>query len=539
MRIGKLEAAAAVGADDVLGTLELGKLADSVLLDENPLHEIANASAIWRVIQGGQVFGSRVCAQPKVVTSKIGALSVEVARHSQTMDPRAPPQLSWRLFRSSGRNADMRDQRTGWSLCGLVVLVLLIVGGTPDRGSAQGPEPSGQLPEWLSLSGSFRLRPEARWGRRFEEGDNEGYALTRLRVAVGVQAGRWARFFVEGQDSRAPGLATPGTTLRDWADLYQGYAEVGSLKGPVRVRVGRQEMPFGAERLLSRNPWRNTGRSFDAVRVMVSSDRVGVDLFAASVVEKDQEGFDSWVDGENLYGLYGSLLGAGDRFRIEPYLLVRTRAVTETRPTPEDRYSLGARVVHRFTPRLEADGEVVRQLGDAGDASIAAWMAHGVVRYDFAGVPWRPRVRVEYAHASGSDPDDAQLQGFDTLYRTPHRYHGFADLIGGRNLRDAQLGVDLSPPSDLSVAVDLHRFWLATTRDGLYSTGLGVVVPVPLDGADSSDVGVELDLTVTYPLLRWLTVGGGWARLFPGQFLKTNASDMPSSFAYGLVEARF
>ena len=81
------------------------------------------------------------------------------------------------------------------------------------------------------MSGSLRLRPEARRGRRFEEGNDEGYALTRVRVALGVQAGRWARFFIEGQDSRAPGLATAGTTLRDWTDLYQGYAEVGSLEG--------------------------------------------------------------------------------------------------------------------------------------------------------------------------------------------------------------------------------------------------------------------------------------------------------------------
>ena len=433
----------------------------------------------------------------------------------------------------------MRDRCNGWSLSGLVVLVLLLVGGTPEGGSAQGTASSRQLPEWLSLSGSLRLRPEARRGRRFEEGNDEGYALTRVRVALGVQAGRWARFFVEGQDSRAPGLATAGTTLRDWTDLYQGYAEVGSLEGAVRVRVGRQELSFGAGRLLSHNPWRNTGRSFDAVRVMVGRDRVGVDLFAAAVIEKDQEGFDSWVDGENLFGLYGSLLGDGDRFRIEPYVLLRTRAVTETRPAPESRYSLGARVAHRVTQRLDTSGEMVRQFGDAGSTSIAAWMAHGVVGDGFPDVPWRPRVRVEYVYASGSDPDDTQLQGFDTLYRTPHRYHGFVDLIGGRNLRDAQLGVNLSPPGKLLVGVDLNRFWLATTSDGLYSTGLEVVVASPPDGADSAAVGTELDVTVTYPLLRWLTVGGGWARLFPGHFLETNASDLPSSFAYGLVEARF
>ena len=50
------EAAAGVGADEDLGTLEVGKLADIVLLDANPLDDIKNTQTIWRVIKGGWVF---------------------------------------------------------------------------------------------------------------------------------------------------------------------------------------------------------------------------------------------------------------------------------------------------------------------------------------------------------------------------------------------------------------------------------------------------------------------------------------------------
>jgi len=56
LRIATQEAAAAVGAADDLGTLEVGKLADIVLLDANPLEDIKNTQAIWRVIKGGFVF---------------------------------------------------------------------------------------------------------------------------------------------------------------------------------------------------------------------------------------------------------------------------------------------------------------------------------------------------------------------------------------------------------------------------------------------------------------------------------------------------
>jgi imidazolonepropionase-like amidohydrolase len=56
LRIATHEAAAAVGAQDDLGTLEPGKLADIVLLDKNPLEDIKNTQTIWRVIKGGWVF---------------------------------------------------------------------------------------------------------------------------------------------------------------------------------------------------------------------------------------------------------------------------------------------------------------------------------------------------------------------------------------------------------------------------------------------------------------------------------------------------
>ncbi len=45
-----------MGAEDDLGTLEVRKLADIVLLDANPLEDIKNTQTIWRVVKGGWVF---------------------------------------------------------------------------------------------------------------------------------------------------------------------------------------------------------------------------------------------------------------------------------------------------------------------------------------------------------------------------------------------------------------------------------------------------------------------------------------------------
>ncbi len=60
LRFATQASAETVGAQDHLGTLEVGKLADLVLLDANPLDDIKNTRAIWRVIKGGWVFDPKM-----------------------------------------------------------------------------------------------------------------------------------------------------------------------------------------------------------------------------------------------------------------------------------------------------------------------------------------------------------------------------------------------------------------------------------------------------------------------------------------------
>ena len=60
LRFATKEAAKTVGADDHLGTLEAGKLADLILLDANPLEDIKNTQKIWRVFKGGWMFDPKV-----------------------------------------------------------------------------------------------------------------------------------------------------------------------------------------------------------------------------------------------------------------------------------------------------------------------------------------------------------------------------------------------------------------------------------------------------------------------------------------------
>jgi Tol biopolymer transport system component len=64
LHIATQRSASAVGAGDLLGSLEPGKVADVVLLDANPLDDISNTLTTWRVVVGGRVF-----AEPQPLTT--------------------------------------------------------------------------------------------------------------------------------------------------------------------------------------------------------------------------------------------------------------------------------------------------------------------------------------------------------------------------------------------------------------------------------------------------------------------------------------
>jgi imidazolonepropionase-like amidohydrolase len=56
LRAATVTAAEALHAQKDLGTIEAGKLADMVIVDADPLRDIANSRRIYRVIEGGGIY---------------------------------------------------------------------------------------------------------------------------------------------------------------------------------------------------------------------------------------------------------------------------------------------------------------------------------------------------------------------------------------------------------------------------------------------------------------------------------------------------
>lgn len=392
----------------------------------------------------------------------------------------------------------------------------------------------------LEIGGSWRLRPEARHDVGFDPGADEAYVLNRLRVRLTARLTDALLVVGEMQDSRSPGLAASRPSLRDPADLHQGYLDIGRADGVVRVRVGRQEMVYGAERILSRNNWRNTGRSFDAVRLFLQRRRVGLDLFGAAEVRREPAGFNPFRERGDLYGAYGWIEPRAG-VRVESYLLRRSLDVGQDRggsAGPERRRTIGVRVVRAVPTGLNLVTEAAWQGGRLGPARIGAWLGSVVATWT-VDAPMRPSIAVEFTEASGdADATDDFSATFHPMYPTGHQHSGFADLFSARNLREARIGFAVEPTARTSLRVDVRDFGLSTPGDGLYAPSTVQLVS-SYAGSRATRVGVEVDLTLRVRFHERLLVGSGYGYLAPGAVIHERTPGGVGRYPYAFLVVDF
>lgn len=63
LRVATIESAKAIGLDSEIGSIEVGKLADLVVMDNNPLDDIANTNSISRVMVNGTLYNANTLSQ--------------------------------------------------------------------------------------------------------------------------------------------------------------------------------------------------------------------------------------------------------------------------------------------------------------------------------------------------------------------------------------------------------------------------------------------------------------------------------------------
>jgi hypothetical protein len=395
------------------------------------------------------------------------------------------------------------------------------------------------MPSWLRVRGEFRERVEGFENSGFVADRDDSYALTRVRLNATITATKSLSFQANVQDARVARKQVGPTAapFRGPFDLRTAFADIGDAKAPIGARLGRQELAFGEQRLLGHLAWVNTGRSWDAARVILRAKGWQADVFGGSLVRSLPDAFDRSGNGNRLAGVYGASAKLIPQAAVEPFLFWRRDVNLRSELTTVGTLSqttMGVRVAGKLPARLDYGVEMAMQRGSLAADSVNAWAGHWQLRESLPGAG-AIKLIAEYNFATGDDnPTDGRRQTFDQLYPTGHDKLGLADQVGWRNVHHVREGIEFSPVKATPISLNYHSWWLAEKTDGLYAAS-GALLARVAGGAASAHVGQEIDVQVTRALTPQIQLAAGYAHMFTGAFLEQATPGASYSAPYVMV----
>lgn len=406
----------------------------------------------------------------------------------------------------------------------------------------------------LEIGGQERLRWQSENNKTFGNALPRGndFWLNRLLVHADLRSDTGWRLYVEAIDARIQGMERrPIGGDRNHADIRNAFFQYDM--GDTSVRVGRTDLKYGAQRLVSPLDWANTRRTFEGAVLTQDLDDLTFDAFITKPVVVDFNDFDH--DDDSLYfsGVYGTWM-IDETDGVDLYALALNETTSRsyvtgiaappitTRRGTSDTYTFGFRAWTKDGP-IDADAELAKQFGQRAGQNIRAYMFAARAGYTFEESTWAPRVGFDYDFASGDDdPTDGTDGTFNQLYPLGHAYYGYLDLVGRQNIHDVQANVTLQLDDRTTFKLAQHIFRLDERKDALYNAG-GAATLQDVTGAAGGNVGTEIDLTLVRDTTEEISfidrILLGYSDFNPRRFVSSQTSNDSTRLMYAQFTKAF
>jgi hypothetical protein len=401
---------------------------------------------------------------------------------------------------------------------------------------------------WLfSTGGEERLRYMNEENSRLSGKDNH-YLLERTRVYGDLWYGNLFRAYVEFLDARSTHQnLNPLPIDVDHGDLLNAFVDVNVLcmqDYPLYVRLGRQELLLGSERLVSPLDWANTRRTFQGISAFRQGEKFDVTAFAVQPVgipnntnAGDTSGrFASVNDEENFYGVWTTYRPkkgqAVDLYWLD-YNNANSNAGTGANGVTGafNVYTVGSRAAGDYKGFLW-DFEGMYQWGHWVNQEISAAAYTTAVGYNLAKAPWNPTYWVSWDWASGNhNPNGPEHGTFNQLFPFNHYYFGQMDLIGRQNIEDFNMQLSLWPTKWTLVNLQYHALWLDSPSDALYSPS-GAVLRVSPTGTAGRSVGNLFTITTNFHIDAHQDILVGYSKLAALDFIRNTGNGASPELYY-------
>ncbi len=370
-------------------------------------------------------------------------------------------------------------------------------------------------------TGEVRLRGEVD-GRDFDKTTPpNAYTVSRIRLGLEAIPVENVRVFIQTQDSRVFGTESDATGFNTLADsknldLHQGYVEVNQLfVHELMVRLGRQEMGFGNERLVGAVGWHNVGRSFDGALFRLNFDDIKVDAFAMTTGKTQTNPAVATPAavaytrdaGQRLYGVNTTVKSVKDHPMDFYFFYQWNRHQTVVNEDDLKRFTVGTYQKGTFDV-VDYEAEFAYQVGTIRGTDVSAFLLSANLGYAFAS-SILSRIAVGCDYLSGTPTGDTKYKAFDPMYHTGHKFYGFMDYFiniptntGNRGLIDLYARTTLKISDQMDGNLWVHQMALAQEVNG------------------ENGLGQEIDLTGLYRYNKAVKFEMGLAAFIPGVLVR-------------------
>ena len=391
----------------------------------------------------------------------------------------------------------------------------------------------------------------------------DGFLLGRLRMGMDYRPTKNIHVAVWGQHAQVWDIAfkesdfynstfdQENNPYEDEWELYTTYLEVTQiLDQPLSMKAGRQIISYGDKRIFGPGQWGNTGKwIWDAVKFSYKLGDGFMDAFYGKTMLHDSNQFSLNHDhGFESYGFYS-------RFKLPQRLLsIMVEPFFMTKKNDRDTYKgengqwgdfdsyyLGSRIFRMNLNGWDADVTFIKQEGDLSDDDIDAYGYHALIGYNFKDIVFKPRISLEYSYASGdSDPNDGKKETFDGAFGARDKMFGRMNLFQWKNLKDAQINLEVKLKKGFYLTAEYHQFWLAEKEDAWYLNK----TYKDTTGNSGDKIGKEFDIVGRWDLPKGNQIKFGYGHFWPNEFAEKQASDKEAdwvflqwtyNFSYGLI----
>jgi hypothetical protein len=402
---------------------------------------------------------------------------------------------------------------------------------------------------WLfSIGGEERVQIKNEIDSRLTARDND-YQLLRSRIYGDLWYRDIFRVYVEFLDARSYNEDLPPLAIDvNKTDLLNAFVDVkvGEVDGhPVYVRVGRQELLYGSQRLVSPLDWANTRRTFEGAKLFYRSEKLDIDAFYTYPNNVSPSHYDAPNWNEKFAGIFATYKPAKNRsfdayyFYLD-YDLKEPIGLTNGGRYGRDSNTFGARYYGDYKREgacnsILWDFEGAYQFGDYTNRALQAGMATAGLGYAFNKLPMQPQFWAYYDYASGSPnlTGTGTFSTFDHLFPFGHYYFGYLDLVGRSNIHDWNFQAVIYPEKWITLLAQYHIFRLDQAGDALYSAPPNyTIIRRDPTGRAGTNVGQELDILASFQLDRHNALAFGFSKLFSGDFIKQTGANVNPELYY-------